>query len=86
MESEKTVKNNRELLNISVKEFIEDYAYRIDLDADYQREKIWSSKQQQELLDSILREIDIPKIYIVKVGTSCTTTPRTSSDHWRKSP
>ena len=67
MESEKTVKNNRELLNISVKEFIEDYAYRIDLDADYQREKIWSSKQQQELLDSILREIDIPKIYIVKV-------------------
>lgn len=58
---------NRTLFNVSVKKFIEDYVYRIDLDADYQREKIWSVKQQQLLLDSILREIDIPKIYIVKV-------------------
>ncbi|MBI5872874.1 MAG: DUF262 domain-containing protein [Candidatus Omnitrophica bacterium] len=58
---------NRKLLNISVKEFIGDYVYRIDLDADYQREKIWTPKQQQLLLDSILRDIDIPKIYIVKV-------------------
>lgn len=58
---------NRKLLNISIKKFIETYEYRIDLDADYQRENIWSQKQQQKLLDSILREIDIPKIYIVKV-------------------
>jgi hypothetical protein len=58
---------NRTLFNVSVKKFIEDYVYRIDLDADYQREKIWSVKQQQLLLDSILRDIDIPKIYIVKV-------------------
>jgi len=61
------LKGNRELLNISVKEFIDDYVYRIDLDADYQREKIWTVKQQQLLLDSILWAIDIPKIYIVKV-------------------
>jgi hypothetical protein len=67
MEPEKiALDNNRKLLNIPVKEFIEDYAYRIDFDADYQREKIWSSKQQQDLLDSILKEIDIPKIYLVK--------------------
>lgn len=63
----KARKSKRMLLNIPVKEFIEDYAYRIDLDADYQREKIWSQKQQQKLLDSMLRDIDIPKIYIVEV-------------------
>src|SRR5438067_1883282 len=59
--------SNRSLINIIIKEFIDDYIYRIDLDADYQREKIWSTKQQEELLDSILRDIDIPKMYIVKV-------------------
>lgn len=63
----KALVGNRDLLNISIKKFIEEYEYRIDLDADYQRENIWSHKQQQKLLDSILREIDIPKIYIVKV-------------------
>src|SRR5437867_8550041 len=57
----------RALENISVKKFIDEYLYRIDLDADYQREKIWSVKQQEELLDSILIDIDIPKIYLVKV-------------------
>ena len=36
---------NRILQNISVKTFIDDYVYRIDLDADYQREKIWTTKQ-----------------------------------------
>ena len=57
----------RTILNISVKDFINEYAYRIDMDADYQREKIWSTGQQELLLDSILRDIDIPKIYIVEV-------------------
>lgn len=67
--SPKASKQNgtRSLLNISVKKFIDDYAYRIDLDADYQREKIWATKQQELLLDSITRDIDIPKIYIVEV-------------------
>ncbi len=57
----------RSLLSIRVKQFIDDYAYRIDLDADYQREKIWTASQQQLLLDSILRDIDIPKLYLVEV-------------------
>jgi hypothetical protein len=57
----------RELIPISVKEFIDDYIYRIDLDADYQREKIWSRKQQLELIDSLVQNIDIPKIYLAKV-------------------
>ncbi len=60
----------RSLRNISVKKFIDDYLYRIDLDADYQREKIWSTKQQEELLDSIINDIDIPKIYLVEVQDS----------------
>src|SRR5882757_1757387 len=57
----------RELKTIKVKDFIDDYLYRIDLDADYQREKIWSRKNQEELLDSIVQDIDIPKLYLTKV-------------------
>ncbi len=69
--TKKTALNgSRSLHNISVKEFIDDYVYRIDLDADYQREKIWTTKQQKLLLDSILRDIDIPKIYLVEVKDS----------------
>ncbi|MBZ9569417.1 DUF262 domain-containing protein [Patescibacteria group bacterium] len=57
----------RSTLLLTVKEFINKYVYRIDLDADYQREKVWSKKEQELLLDSILRDIDIPKIYLAKV-------------------
>ena len=57
----------RELKSISVKEFIDDYVYRIDLDADYQREKIWSREDQEKLLDSIIQNIDIPKIYLARL-------------------
>jgi len=60
-------KDNRILLTVSVKKFIKDYVYRIDLDADYQREKIWSKKEQEDLLDSILIDIDIPKLYLAEV-------------------
>ena len=62
-----TKMDKRTLLNISVKKFIDDYVYRIDLDADYQRDKIWSTKEHEDLLDSILVDIDIPKIYLAKV-------------------
>ena len=56
----------RELKTVTVKKFIDDFIYRTDLDADYQREKIWSRKNQEALLDSILQNIDIPKLYLVK--------------------
>lgn len=56
----------RELRTVTVKQFIDEYVYRIDLDADYQREKIWSRKNQEDLLDSILQNIDIPKLYLAK--------------------
>ncbi len=57
----------RTLRPITVKELIDDYIYRIDLDADYQREKIWSRKNQEDLLDSIIQNIDIPKMYLAEV-------------------
>ncbi len=60
----------RELKSIQVKEFIDDYIYRIDLDADYQREKIWSREDQEKLIDSIIQNIDIPKIYLARVKGS----------------
>ncbi len=60
----------RRLKSISVKQFVEDYVYRIDLDADYQRERIWSRKNQEELLDSIVKSIDIPKLYLARVTDS----------------
>ena len=59
-------KTNRELLELTVKQLIDDYIYRIDIDAEYQREKIWSRKNQEELLDSIVKNIDIPKIYLAR--------------------
>jgi len=60
-------KDKRFLLDILVKEFIDDYVYQIDLDADYQREKIRSTTEPEELLDSILVDIDIPKMYLAEV-------------------
>jgi hypothetical protein len=58
---------NRKLESIPAKKFIDDYVYRIDLDADYQREKIWSRKMQEDLVDSIYQNIDIPKMYLARV-------------------
>lgn len=57
----------REVQSIPVKEFVDDYIYRIDLDADYQREKVWSRENQELLIDSIIQNIDIPKIYLAAV-------------------
>jgi len=62
-----TLNTKRYIKSLKIKELIDDYIYRIDLDADYQREKIWSKKNQEELLDSIIRNIDIPKIYLAEV-------------------
>jgi hypothetical protein len=39
------------------------YEKRIDPTPDYQRPPAWSRKQKQLLLDTILREYDIPKMY-----------------------
>lgn len=39
------------------------YKSRIDPTPDYQRPAVWTIKQKQLLLDTILREFDIPKLY-----------------------
>ncbi len=57
----------RSLETIPLKTFIADYVYRIDLDADYQREKIWSREDQERLIDSIIKNIDIPKLYLAEI-------------------
>jgi hypothetical protein len=67
MSKENNMKTKRKIEPIAVKKFIDDYIYRIDLDADYQREKIWSRKNQEDLLDSIIQNIDIPKIYLAEI-------------------
>ena len=43
-----------------------DFKSRIDVDAEFQRGKVWSEPQQALLIDSILRGFDIPKIYVRK--------------------
>src|SRR5260370_2141304 len=62
---EKIVK--ADTFSIKIKELVGSFIYTIDLDADYQREKIWSTRDQQLLLDSIIRDIDIPKLYLANV-------------------
>ena len=44
-----------------------DFKGRINVDAEYQRGKVWSEAQQALLIDSILRGFDIPKIYLRKL-------------------
>lgn len=56
--------------HLPIKKVMSDYMFRIDVDADYQREKVWSRAQQEELLDSIAKDIDIPKLYLAKVRSN----------------
>jgi hypothetical protein len=67
MPTKATTRRTREIKSISVKTCVEDYIYRIDLDADYQREKIWSRGNQEDLIDSIVQNIDIPKLYLARI-------------------
>lgn len=41
---------------------------RIDTNPDFQRPAVWSTAQKQLLIDSILREYDVPKMYWRKVA------------------
>jgi hypothetical protein len=68
MTAKKKSTNIREIRSIPARTFVDDYIYRIDLDADYQREKIWKREDQERLIDSIHQNIDIPKIYLARVA------------------
>ena len=41
---------------------------RIDLTPEYQRTKVWDTKKMQLLMDTILRDMDIPKFYLWDLG------------------
>lgn len=43
---------------------------KINLQPDYQRGAVWSKGQKQLLIDSILRDLDIPKIYLRELTNS----------------
>lgn len=40
---------------------------KINLQPDYQRGAVWSKPQKQLLIDSILRDLDVPKIYLREI-------------------
>jgi 5-methylcytosine-specific restriction endonuclease McrA len=40
----------------------------IDLNPEYQRDAVWTSSQKKLLIDSLLRDIDIPKLYFRRVS------------------
>lgn len=44
-----------------------DFKGRINVEEEYQRGNVWSTPQQALLIDSILRDFDIPKIYVHKM-------------------
>lgn len=41
---------------------------KINTNPDYQRPSVWTKSQKQLLIDSILRDYDVPKIYLHKTG------------------
>ena len=41
---------------------------RVDTNPDYQRPAVWSRSQKQLLVDSILRNYDVPKLYWRRTG------------------
>jgi uncharacterized protein with ParB-like and HNH nuclease domain len=45
---------------------------KIDPKPQYQRGSVWTRKQKQLLMDSILRGMDIPKLYLRSVGDGST--------------
>jgi hypothetical protein len=47
-----------------------EYESQINPNPRYQRPSVWSTAQKQELIDSILRKIDIPKIYLREIHGS----------------
>lgn len=42
---------------------------RIDTNPDFQRPAVWSTSQKQLLIDTILRDFDVPKLYWRKTGS-----------------
>lgn len=43
---------------------------RIDTNPDFQRPAVWTTAQKQLLIDTILREYDVPKMYWRKLASA----------------
>jgi len=49
---------------------LKEYEKDIDPNPIYQRSEVWKPNQKQLLIDSVLRQIDVPKLYLRKFPTS----------------
>jgi hypothetical protein len=58
-----TVKTNKKPWPLSTLSNPKGIRQRIDTNPDFQRPAVWTTAQKQLLIDSILREYDIPKMY-----------------------
>lgn len=59
--------DKRSALFVEVGMFANELIYTIDIDADYQREEVWSHSAKEKLIDSIIKGIDIPKLYLFEL-------------------
>lgn len=59
--------DKRSALFVRVEDFVNELIYTIDVDADYQREEVWSKNAKEKLIDSIIKGIDIPKLYLFEL-------------------
>ncbi|MFA5771122.1 MAG: DUF262 domain-containing protein [Thermoplasmata archaeon] len=48
---------------------LKEYEKDIDPNPTYQRSEVWKPDQKQLLIDSVLRQIDVPKLYLRKLPT-----------------
>lgn len=63
------MKTNKKPFPLSTVSAANGIRLRIDTNPDFQRPAVWSTSQKQLLVDSILREYDVPKMYWRKLSS-----------------
>ncbi|MDR3452864.1 MAG: DUF262 domain-containing protein [Rhodoferax sp.] len=63
------MKTNKKPFPLSTVSAANGIRQRIDTNPDFQRPAVWSNSQKQLLVDSILREYDVPKMYWRKLSS-----------------
>nr|MDP2191028.1 DUF262 domain-containing protein [Rhodoferax sp.] len=63
------MKTNKKPFPLSTVSAANGIRQRIDTNPDFQRPAVWSTSQKQLLVDSILREYDVPKMYWRKLSS-----------------
>lgn len=64
------MKTNKKAMPLATVSALKGIRMRVDTNPDFQRPAVWSLAQKQLLVDSILREYDIPKMYWRKLSTN----------------